>query len=103
MVVLDSVGVGEQFDAALYGDMGAIRWATLPWQLADQTAQFGKIRSRQYYPHLGCSAHRAACCRLGKMAEQSAGKDTTTGHWEIAGLVLTGPFPTYPEGFPLRS
>ena len=36
----------------------------------------------------------------GKMAEQSKGKDTTTGHWEIAGLHLEMPFPTYPNGFP---
>lgn len=101
IIVLDSVGVGELPDAAAYGDTGSNT-------LAHTATAVGGL----HLPHLGAmglgnvipvagvlpvAAPRAA---YGKMAEVSAGKDTTTGHWEIAGLILDRPFPTYPEGFP---
>lgn len=101
IIVLDSVGVGELPDAAAYGDVGANT-------LAHTAAAVGGL----HLPHLaamglgsiipvaGVSPATVPRAAWGKMAEVSAGKDTTTGHWEIAGLILDRPFPTYPQGFP---
>lgn len=100
VIVLDSVGIGALEDAAAYGDAGAdtlghvintcrphlpnlmamglgnIDGASFPGAVATPTAAYGRLR------------------------EVSAGKDTTTGHWEIAGVQLSRPFPTFPNGFP---
>ncbi|MFW6266824.1 MAG: phosphopentomutase [Halanaerobium sp.] len=101
LIVLDSVGIGELPDAAEYGDQGA---ATLPNIAAElgglklpnlEKLGLGKIESIK-----GISAELKAEGAYGKAAEKSKGKDTTTGHWEIAGLISKQPFPTYPEGFP---
>src|SRR5215211_4664288 len=81
LMVLDSVGIGEMPDAAAYGDAGS---NTLGNPLAGVPA-----RERPE----GC---------FGKAAIGSAGKDTTTGHWEMAGLLTRVAFPTYPNGFPPR-
>lgn len=101
IIVLDSVGAGELPDADRYGDAGS-------HTLAHTAAAVGGL----HLPHLeelglGCitPVQGVACvprprAAYGKMAERSAGKDTTTGHWEIAGLILEHAFPTYPEGFP---
>lgn len=100
LIVLDGVGVGELPDAAAYGDIGsntlgnlakAVNGLTLPNL---EHAGLGKITSIQ-----GVSPDVTGGI-YGKMAEQSKGKDTTTGHWEMAGLILEHPFPVYPEGFP---
>ncbi len=101
IVVCDSFGVGEAPDASAYGDAGsntlghtatAVGGLDAPW--------LGRLG-------LGCltAIERVACAPMagtahGKMQERSAGKDTTTGHWEMAGVVLDRPFPTYPHGFP---
>ncbi|HXE71592.1 MAG TPA: phosphopentomutase [Candidatus Nitrosotenuis sp.] len=101
LVVLDSVGCGELPDASSYGDVGsdtlgntarAVGGLKLP-NLA--SLGLGNIHPVQGVPP--ASAPRAC---YGKMAEASKGKDTTTGHWEIAGLVLERAFPTFPQGFP---
>lgn len=101
MIVLDSVGVGELPDAHLYGDEGsntlgntakAVGGLNMPHS---QALGLGNI-----IPIEGVSPTTSATGAWGKMAEKSAGKDTTTGHWELAGLILDTPFPTYPEGFP---
>lgn len=101
IVVLDSVGVGELPDAHLYGDEGSNTLGNtakavggLKMPLA-QALGLGNIISIEGIPPT--SAPQGA---WGKMAEISVGKDTTTGHWELAGLTLTAPFPTYPNGFP---
>ncbi|MQL52069.1 phosphopentomutase [Desulfofundulus thermobenzoicus] len=101
LIVLDSVGIGALPDAARYGDEGSNT-------LAHIARYVGGLR----LPHLGAlglgnilaiegvppaGKPKAA---YGRMAEASAGKDTTTGHWEIAGLLLERPFPVYPHGFP---
>lgn len=100
LVVLDGVGVGELPDAAAYGDVGsntlgnlaaAVNGLSLPNL---ERAGLGKI-----IPIQGVSPEAPGGI-YGKMAEQSAGKDTTTGHWEMAGLILEHPFPVYPQGFP---
>ncbi len=101
LITLDGVGVGELPDAAKYGDGGA-------HTLGHVAAACGGLR----LPHLqamglgnlvdveGVSPVSRPSAAFGKMAEVSAGKDTTTGHWEIAGIVEPNPLPTYSSGFP---
>ena len=101
VVVCDSLGVGEAPDAAAYGDRGAdtvghaaaaVGGLKLPNL---QRWGFGRLTSIEGVPPAEPGAAAVA-----RMAERSAGKDTTTGHWEIMGVVLERPFPTYPDGFP---
>lgn len=101
VVVLDSVGCGALPDAAEYGDVGANTLANIsrvsgPLHLPNmQLMGLGNITEIQ-----GVAPTSAPTAWWGKAAELSAGKDTTTGHWEIAGLVSKTGFPTYPNGFP---
>ena len=101
ILVLDGVGVGAAPDAAQYGDEGsdtlgnlarAVGGLNLP-NLA--SAGLGNLASIQ-----GVAPAEPAQGAWGKMRPASAGKDSTTGHWEIAGVHLSRPFPTYPRGFP---
>jgi phosphopentomutase len=101
VIVLDSCGVGEAPDAASYGDAGA---STLP----HTATACGGLRL-PVLGHLGLGRIVAVdgvppdpnpSGAFGKMAEVSAGKDSTTGHWELMGVVLDRPFPVYPHGFP---
>jgi len=101
LLVLDSVGVGELPDAADYGDTGsntlgntarAVGGLKMPHL---ERLGLGNIIDVDGVPPV---VRPEASC--GRMAEQSVGKDTTTGHWEMAGLILKHPFPVYPEGFP---
>ena len=98
-IVLDSFGVGELPDAARYGDEGS---NTLKTVMARPELQIPNLTRLGLYRIPGTSCEKAgeACGVYGKMAEASAGKDTTTGHWEIAGLISEQPMPTFPEGFP---
>ena len=99
LIVMDSVGVGHLPDAELFNDDRAdtllhIYQQTGGLDIPNLCALgIGKIAA------IGCKTHEIIGC-YGKMAEQSPGKDTTTGHWEIAGLVLDSAFRTYPNGFP---
>ena len=99
LIVLDSVGAGALPDAADYGDAG--------------TNTLGHVYESGYLhvpnmigmglghiPGIGIPAAEGAVGAYGRCAERSRGKDTTTGHWEIAGVTLDRAFPTYPEGFP---
>ena len=99
LIVLDGVGAGYQHDAQKYGDVGA---DTLGHVIAQEhpdipnLTELGLLKTVDMHPlgedePIGC---------YGTMEEAAAGKDTTTGHWEIAGLTLKKPFPTYPHGFP---
>ena len=101
IIVLDGVGAGDARDAAHYGDVGsdtlghvadAVGGLDLP-NLA--RLGLGNLRSLR-----GVAPDSAATGAWGLMEPASAGKDSTTGHWEIAGLCLDRPFPTYPHGFP---
>ncbi len=101
LIVLDGVGIGELPDAALYGDEGtntlshviaAAGGLELP---ALASLGLGNIPGVEGIPP---AADPAAS--FGRMAEKSAGKHSTTGHWELAGLVVAKAFPTYPDGFP---
>lgn len=100
LIVLDSFGVGELPDAAKYGDCGS--------------DTFGAVSRSKYFDvpnmkSLGLfnidsvspkGAVEFPCGAFGRAAERSAGKDTTTGHWEIAGVVSEKPMPTFSNGFP---
>lgn len=99
LVVLDSAGVGEAPDAALFGDEGGNTFRSISRSPAFRcpnllAAGLGAMDGMEY---LGSAALGGSVCRL---SEKSSGKDTTTGHWEIAGLVSEQPMPTFPDGFP---
>lgn len=95
-VVLDGCGVGFAPDASKYGDAGSCTLKHV-WDLKHPDIPnlielgLGRILGIDDEEPVGC---------YGRMTEKSAGKDTTTGHWELAGLTLKKPFPTYPNGFP---
>ena len=101
VIVLDGVGVGELPDADRYGDAGSDT-------LGNTARAVGGLK----LPHLqrlglgnihdvaGVPASAAPAASWGRMVEISAGKDSTTGHWELMGVVTETPFPTYPDGFP---
>lgn len=99
-IVLDSVGVGEMPDAADYGDAGSDTLGNIarlrPMHLPHlQSMGLGNI-----HPIAGLPPVEAPLGAFGKCTLASPGKDTTTGHWEMAGILLDKPFPTYPNGFP---
>ena len=100
LIVLDSVGIGALADAAAYGDAGA---DTLGHIIAACHPHIPNLMALGLGNIDGVSfggAVDAPCGCYGKLKEVSAGKDTTTGHWEISGVQLARPFPTFPEGFP---
>ncbi len=100
LIVLDSVGAGAMPDAATFGDIGVhtLKSCYQTGKLHVPTLKklgFGNITGLEF---LGGEQFPLAA--YGRMAERSNGKDTTTGHWEIAGLISDTPMPTYPNGFP---
>jgi phosphopentomutase len=101
VLVLDSVGVGELPDADSYGDVGSNtlgNTAAAAGGLA--MPNLGRMGLGNITDVLGVPAVKEPTASWGKNAEESAGKDTTTGHWEMMGLQLKSAFPTYLEGFP---
>ncbi|HEX8127622.1 MAG TPA: phosphopentomutase [Pyrinomonadaceae bacterium] len=100
LIVLDSLGMGEMPDAAAWGDAGsdtlghicASREVRLPNL---QALGLGNVRPLAHVAPVASPRGSYGRCAL-----QSNGKDTTTGHWEMAGIILDEAFPTYPEGFP---
>jgi phosphopentomutase len=101
LVVLDSVGIGEMPDAADYGDTGA---DTLGHTLASRKVDIPNLRQMGLanIRRLPADPVEKPNGIFGKAATSSRGKDTTTGHWEMSGIITTKPFPTYPNGFPPR-
>ena len=100
LIVLDSCGAGEMPDAAKFGDFGVntLKSCSTSSKLHIPTMVHCGLGNIEGLSFLGTDpAQTGACAR---MAEASMGKDTTIGHWEIAGLVSPEPLPTYPEGFP---
>ena len=94
---MDSVGIGELPDAALYGDQGSNTVRNIHRQVPltiSTLRSLGLARLVDIGPD--APAPRGACLR---MAERSAGKDSVTGHWEMMGIVLDQAFPTFPHGF----
>lgn len=105
LIVLDSVGIGALPDAPQYGDTACNTLGHIAEHFAEHFADLqlphltamglGNIDPQNALPKCGTPV-----AAYGKAAEQSAGKDTTTGHWEIAGVVLDKPFPVFAGGFP---
>ena len=102
LIVLDSVGIGELPDAAEYGDVGANTLLNIKEKVPALTlpnmCQMGLSHIQGVENFGKADSFLTGSC--GKLAEISRGKDTTIGHWEIAGLKVAQPFPTYPDGFP---
>ena len=100
LIVLDSCGCGALPDAADFGDAGTHTIGALCRTGALHVPNLQKMGLFNING-IGCGSPAATpAAAYGKCAERSAGKDTTTGHWEIAGLISTVPMKTYPEGFP---
>jgi phosphopentomutase len=98
VVVCDSLGVGELPDAKDFGDEGS---NTLGHVLETQRPKLPNLTKLGLLHTLPSPASsEAPVSAFGRMAEVSAGKDTTTGHWEMMGLIVEDPFRTYPNGFP---
>jgi phosphopentomutase len=101
LIVLDSVGCGELPDAAAYGDAGADTLGNLSYKVGGMTLPFlQQLGLGHLTTILGVPPVAKPVGAFGKMKEASAGKDTTTGHWEMTGLRVSKPFPTFPQGFP---
>ncbi len=100
IVVMDSVGIGALPDAAQYGDTGADTLGSIARHVGQlDLPNFAALGLGRAKPLPGLEA-REICGSYGRMAEQSPNKDTTAGHWEMAGLTLDYALPTYPQGFP---
>lgn len=101
LIVLDGLGCGEAPDAAAYGDVGSDTIGNVATKVGGLTLPnleamgYGNIR-----PIAGLKPAAAPTCAWGMMRPASAGKDSTTGHWEMTGVLLEKPFTTYPRGFP---
>ena len=101
ILVLDGVGVGEAPDAATYGDAGSNTLGNVARAVGGLSLpNLASLGLGRVAPLEGVSASTPARGAWGQMTPRSAGKDSTTGHWEIAGVHLERPFPTYPDGFP---
>jgi phosphopentomutase len=101
VVVLDGLGVGELPDADRYGDVGSATLQNTARAVGGlKLPNLRRLGLGNVVPVEGVPpADRPAAC-FGRMAERSPGKDSTTGHWELMGVHLDRPFPTYPQGFP---
>jgi len=101
ILVLDGVGVGAAPDAAAYGDTGSDTLGNLSRAVGGlRLPHLAAVGLGNVAPIQGLPPVVAAEGAWGRMRPASAGKDSTTGHWEIAGVHLSRPFPTYPDGFP---
>jgi phosphopentomutase len=100
LIVLDSVGIGAQPDAAAYGDAGRDTLGHICERRGLSVPNFAALGLGNIRPLAGVSAVGAPAGVYGKATLLSPGKDTTAGHWEMAGIILDRPFPTYPRGFP---
>jgi phosphopentomutase len=101
ILLLDGVGCGELPDAADYSDQGSNTLANLAKAVGGlNLPTLAALGLGNITPIQGVPAQAHARASFGRMAEQSAGKDSTAGHWEVAGLVTDEPFPLFPNGFP---
>ncbi|MDP2998797.1 MAG: phosphopentomutase [Bryobacterales bacterium] len=99
-VVLDSVGVGEMPDAANYGDAGSDTIGNIARARPLALPNLCRLGLANIRPIMGLAADPEPLGCYGRAALASPGKDTTTGHWEMAGIHLDHPFPLYQDGFP---
>jgi phosphopentomutase len=101
VIVLDSVGIGELPDAYDFGDVGSHTLGNMARVVGGlQVPNMERMGLGNIAILEGVVPQEKPKAVFGKMAEVSAGKDTTTGHWELMGLQLKRPFPLYPDGFP---
>lgn len=100
LIVIDGLGVGAQEDAADYGDAGADTLGKVSALTGVKLPNLEMLGLGNIRPFESVHPVASPVGSYGKMREFSPGKDSTTGHWEIAGIHLEKPFPTYPEGFP---
>jgi phosphopentomutase len=99
VLVLDSVGIGELPDAGLYGDEGSDTLGNICRQVDVHLPSLAALGLGCIAPLRGVPPAAAPRAAFGRLAERSAGKDSVTGHWELTGIVLERPFPTFPRGF----
>jgi phosphopentomutase len=101
LLILDACGVGELPDAADYGDVGSNTIGNCAFSVGGlKMPNLGLLGLGNIIPVKGVPPVDRPQAYYGKMAERSAGKDSTMGHWELAGLISRVPFPVYPTGFP---
>jgi phosphopentomutase len=101
IIVLDGVGIGAAPDAALYGDDGSHTLGNTARSLGGlDLPNMARAGLGNIEPLVGVEPTSSPTGAWGSMIPRSPGKDSTTGHWEIAGVHLATPFPTYPRGFP---
>jgi phosphopentomutase len=101
IVVLDAVGAGALPDAAAWGDEGSNTLANVAEAVGGlRLPHLQALGLGNVLPLAGCPPDASAPSLAGRLLEHSLGKDTTVGHWELAGVITERPFPTYPNGFP---
>lgn len=100
LIVLDSYGIGEMTDAADFGDVGANTLKTITGVKEYDTPNMKRIGLFNIDGVDWMEKEEHPIGSYARMKEQSRGKDTTIGHWEIAGVISPKPLPTYPDGFP---
>jgi len=99
-IVLDSVGIGAMPDAADYGDVGSDTLGNIARAHSLRLPNLCRLGLANIKPLTGLAPAANPAAAFGQCALASPGKDTTTGHWEMAGIHLEKPFPLYPRGFP---
>lgn len=100
VVVIDGLGIGAQEDAGEYGDSAADTLGHVSEISGCKLPNLSRLGLGNIKPLASVPESESPLASWGKMREVSAGKDSTTGHWELAGIHLESPFPTFPEGFP---
>jgi phosphopentomutase len=101
VIVLDAVGAGELPDADQYGDEGSNTLGNVAAAVGGlDLPNLEALGLGNVEPLEGCPPQPGAPAAAGRLFERSKGKDTTTGHWELMGVVTATAFPTYPHGFP---
>ena len=100
VIVLDSVGIGELPDAHLYEDQGSNTLGNVAAAVPLAIPNLAAMGLSQLVTLKNVPAAARPTAAYGRLAERSAGKDSVTGHWELMGVVLERPFPTFPQGFP---
>lgn len=100
LIIIDGLGVGAQEDSDLYGDENENTLGHVIEQTRCSLPNLQRMGLGNIIPLSSVPVESEPLCGYGKMREVSAGKDSTTGHWELAGIQLNKSFPTYPDGFP---
>ena len=102
LIVLDSFGIGEMPDAAKFGDEGSNTLASIVKSEKYATPMLQKMGLFNIEGVACGKPAKRPLAAFARLAEVSAGKDTTTGHWELAGAESAKPLPVYPGGFPIE-